>query len=341
MSIGFRLLHLTDFHWIAKTAEDQKLVTRKLLEDVHSLTVDRKVGVIVFSGDLVCKGGQADDFQHAKNHLLDPIRDALALTDNDIVNCPGNHDVDRAAATVPFLETGVAAELINNDALNTHFDDFVSTPIDKDPSCVRLANYFSFMRRYYAANLSVDTNYYSCFIRSTLAGNIGFAAINSAWRSTGVGEAEKCKLLVPERAVDKAADHLSKCILKILVVHHPLDWLAPWNVKAVSIPLFSHFDLVLFGHVHESMPTISQNAIGECLFAQGGCLYVSREYYNGYQLLDIDFDDGVEFRLSLRTWYNQPRRAFAAAENICENGQKLMRLSSHNGQANLLVCPFV
>ena len=73
MTIAYRLLHLTDFHWDAKTGEDQKLVVDKLLEDVRDLTANRKVDVIVFSGDLVDKGSNSDDFEQAKALLLDRI----------------------------------------------------------------------------------------------------------------------------------------------------------------------------------------------------------------------------------------------------------------------------
>jgi len=135
-------------------------------------------------------------------------------------------------------------------------------------------------------------------------------------------------LLVAERVIDKAAEQLKGCALRIVIVHHPIDWLSLWSQKAIRVPLFANFDLVLFGHVHEAFPTLTENTIGQCVLAQGGCLYQHRDFYNGYQLIDVTANDGFEFAFHLRTWFNEPRRAFAAAENICARGEMTLRPSS-------------
>src|SRR5207253_898970 len=106
------------------------------------------------------------------------------------------------------------------------------------------------------------------------------------------------------RVVDKAADQLKGCDVSIAIMHHPLDWLAAWDAKTAKIPLFINFDLILFGHVHEAMPSLIQNTIGNCLLAQGGCLYISRDYFNGYQIVDVSLDDGISFEFSMRTWFD-------------------------------------
>jgi DNA polymerase III delta prime subunit len=173
---------------------------------------------------------------------------------------------------------------------------------------------------------SLASNYVDCVVKDTKIGTVGFAILNTAWRSTGVGESERNQLLLAERVVDISAEHLKACDIKIAVLHHPLDWLARWSEAAVRPPLLTNFDLILFGHVHEIMPTVISNAIGECLFAQGGTLYLDRKYYNGYQLIDITQQQGLTFDFHLRTWFDQPRRQFGPAENICAGGKKTFHI---------------
>ncbi len=327
MTIGCRILHLTDFHWDEKTANDQKIILSKLTGDIARAGKDRKIDVLVFSGDLVNAGAIDTSFAKAKAELLDKVRDTFSLSDDDILICPGNHDVDRQlAVSQRYVEPGLKIALKDVEALNKHVDSFLDKPIEEDEACFRQANYFRFARTHYNKNASLQSSYVDCVTKKTPFGHIGFALFNSAWRSTGAGPEEQHKMLLADRVVDKAAEQLKGCDFRIAVMHHPLDWLAPWNSRSVRTPLFLNFDLVLFGHVHEQMPTLEQNAIGECLFAQGGALYLHREYYNGYHLIDLISNDGVDVDFHLRTWFESPRRDFGAAENICHAGRCLFHL---------------
>jgi len=189
MDARFRILHLTDFHWAEDTEEDQKLVVKHLLADLEPFAAQRKIDVLVFSGDLVARGQNAADFLAAKKSLLDPVRDALGLEDRSILICPGNHDVDRTVATKPsYIEAGLTAELTDTDRLNSHIDKHIDLPLEQDLSCARMANYFSFARRFYNFDPVIETSYFGCVVRRSPLGDVGFAYINSAWRSTGIGE---------------------------------------------------------------------------------------------------------------------------------------------------------
>jgi 3',5'-cyclic AMP phosphodiesterase CpdA len=86
---SFRILHLSDFHWSSKSDPDQKQIVTGLLKDIPSLIAEKKVDLLVFSGDLVFSGKNSGDFERAKQLLLDPVRDACSLTDREIVICPG------------------------------------------------------------------------------------------------------------------------------------------------------------------------------------------------------------------------------------------------------------
>lgn len=103
--------------------------------------------------------------------------------------------------------------------------------------------------------------------------------------------------------------------------HASSAWLANWDQKSCQVPIFEHFDLLLFGHVHNGWPVFTKNPIGECILAQAGCIYESKDYYNGYQIIDVGTKTR-EFIFKLRSFFNEPARRFGAAENIAKDGIK-------------------
>jgi|GEM_PF-2744036 len=335
--IGFRIVHLTDLHWSNQKANNQALVIKALISDLQTQTKDRKPDILVFSGDLVDRGANHADFDLAKAAFLDPVQNALAIDDSSIFLCPGNHDVDKSVPdTNVYLERGLLSELTSRDALNQHIDDHIAKPIGSDQSMQRLANYFSFIRKHYHHQYVYETHYVQCIVKPTPVGEIGIALFNSSWRSRGVGDAERHLLLIGERVVDNAANALQHCHFKIAVIHHPLDWLADWDRKYVETQLFTHFDIVLFGHVHETMPSIVNNTIGQCILAQSGCLYLHRDYYNGYQLIDFNTTFS-QVLFNMRSWFDAPVRAFGAAENVIKGGLQTFTIGTTTTENKLTV----
>lgn len=316
----YRILHISDFHWSQKSANDQNIVVQALVEDLKGLLEERAVNRIVFTGDLVQAGSNAADFEAAKAALFDPICSATGIDVSEIIICAGNHDIDRNLAKEDnYLESGLSSTLISRDELNEHIDKFLPLDISRDHALARMHNYNDFASRNFGFHKSKTNNYFNIVKDSPQS--IGYAIFNTAWRSSGDGEKEKGKLLLGERIVDTAAKELDGCRTKIAVMHHPLDWLPTWDARAVSVPLFEHFHIVLFGHVHDDWPVSQKNPIGECILAQCGCLYESRDYYNGYQIIDIGTKTD-EFCFSLRRFYDQPRRKFGPNEAVAPNGRK-------------------
>lgn len=325
----FRILHLSDFHWSPKTANDQQIIVNEMIRDLSELTRDKGVDLIIFSGDLVFSGKDPSDFERAKNMLLDRVRDACSLTDAQIIICPGNHDLNRESVALDdYLEEGLKAKLANTERLNEHVDRFLLKSLSDDAANVRLANYFDFVRQYYHTVALFKSNYVDCIKLSTPIGILGIAIFNTAWRSTGVGDSERETILLPDRVVQKARDELKECDVWLAVFHHPLEWLAQWNAQSVRTPLFTGFDLLMFGHVHDEMPSLIQNPIGNCIFAQSGCLFERPKYWNGYQLIDLGFEESLRIDMSMRTWHNRPRGAFAPAERISAGGKQTFYLRS-------------
>ena len=77
------------------------------------------------------------------------------------------------------------------------------------------------------------------------------------------------------------------------------------------------FQVQLYGHRHEASGITESSIVGTSILLQGGCLYQSREYANGYQLIDLALDR-AHLRLQPRRYYDHPRRAFGPDGSLGE-----------------------
>ena len=122
------------------------------------------------------------------------------------------------------------------------------------------------------------------------------------------GFADNKNLWLGERVVDLAAQHTADAAVRLALFHHPLDWLNEQDLLSVDGRLQSCFDVLLFGHLHVARPSANITADGSVAISHGGCLYLSRDYFNGYTIITIDpITRSIKF--ILRT-YQRRRREF-------------------------------
>ena len=148
------------------------------------------------------------------------------------------------------------------------------------------------------------------------------------------GRLDLHRLLLGERNVDNAIAALSEVDLRLAVFHHPLDWLAEFDEQSVASRMYTAFDVLLCGHTHRSFPEARTTSIGTSILSQAGCLYQARNFFNGYQLLQIDrVAEKAEF--VVRTYNDNPRRAFDKAINVAANGRMSLPFACRSSTPNL------
>jgi predicted ATPase len=114
-------------------------------------------------------------------------------------------------------------------------------------------------------------------------------------------------------------DAIEPCDVRLVAVHHPLEWLARFDASGARVLFEKHAAIVLTGHEHRTDPAGVVSSRGQAIYDRAGCLYETHEYSNSYSVLDIDGEaDRVELRL--RTWWAD-RREFDAATNIVKEGR--------------------
>src|SRR5205807_1353900 len=94
-------------------------------------------------------------------------------------------------------------------------------------------------------------------------------------------------LILSERVVDVAIDRLKGVDLRFAVFHHPLPWLSDADQASVEGRLQAEFDLLFCGHIHRSSPERRMTPAGDVVTSQAGCLYHSREHFNGYNIVHV------------------------------------------------------
>lgn len=317
-----RILHISDLHVRADWKEDEQEIVEAMLRDAEAFAAERRFDFAVFSGDLAFSGAAAE-FALATEILLEPLENRLALPRDRIMIVPGNHDVARSAID-EIDEAGLRSVLVNREKLNA----LLGKQLEVERACTRMKPFENFYEGYFSKHLPEVVQPLGRVRRMTIDGvTIGVLGLNSAWRSAG--DDDKNRLLLGDRQTSMGLKALDACDVRLVVVHHPLNWLTGFDADAVRTLLEQRGCIVLSGHEHASNPTFEMTPGGQVIYSRAGCLYETLTYQNSYSILDIDTGAGT-LEMHLRTWW-APRRQFDAAVHVAANGRVTFSLPGSSG----------
>lgn len=304
-----RLVHISDLHATRASELGQSRVSAAVIDDVRALHAETPVELIVFSGDL-SDAGVESEFLYGHELLIEPLLSAVGLPGDRLVVVPGNHDVTRTLIN-PFEEDGLRSRLT---------DEPMTTTVLADPEAVARVNQRLNTWRDYTETLlghpatSVGGLATASEFTDRSGQKVGVVALNSAWRSSGA--TDERHLLIGEFQIATALNEIEHCDLRLVVVHHPLDWLERFDETAVRRELDRHDVIVLCGHMHEPEPS-EEIRRGHAIYSRAGCLYEHATYHNSYSLVDIATDGRVTIRM--RTWWHE-RGVFDQATDVAQDG---------------------
>ena len=309
--IMFRVIHISDLHFQADLYQPR--VVSALCEDLGRAQTEGPINAVVFSGDAAAKGRTGkDDVEKIIAQFVSHVRRAVG-SDVPVLICPGNHDVDltRRAAMYEPVFAGVTSPAKANDLVKqaaspdakplwAHIEGFrtLASAVDKDA--------FSQHPLFYTKKISANGI------------TVGFACLNSAWMTKGGGNADYGQLYVGEYVLDLARKELEGVDVRIAVMHHPLDWLAPEEKAKIQRFLTLNFHAYLCGHKHDNNAETLNSNVGSLFTSNTGCVYHSNEYFNGYSLIDVDVTSN-KWILNAREYYFQ-REKFDVATRFATNG---------------------
>lgn len=158
---------------------------------------------------------------------------------------------------------------------------------------------------------------------------VGVISLNSTWRTAGGGSKDRNSLYVGERQIELSLAEIDGCDIKIAMMHHTLDWLAPEEKNRIQRVLSTNFDLLLCGHNHSNNASQTISTLGSLLISNTGCIYESRDHYNGYSIIDINSKESV-LKIEAREYYSQ-RDEFDISPRFAKDGVYEFSLSKNNG----------
>lgn len=111
------ILHISDFHYNGDVRLQER-VLKAIISAVKSL--EKPVHFILFTGDLVDKGGVQKYFPKAKIALLDELSEGLGVSHQNIILCAGNHDINHDEVH-PALHSYFKDKILSNEALDEFY----------------------------------------------------------------------------------------------------------------------------------------------------------------------------------------------------------------------------
>lgn len=294
------IVHLSDLHYRQNWIESQGVVLdaffKNLSQQIEQL--GKSNIYIAFSGDLVYAGDSPNIYEEFITHFDSKLND-LNIPKCHRICVPGNHDVSIKQIESRIVEhEGVVCQRLDE----RQFCDYVSNK----------SNIFSDKFLQYRAFEPHFADYGALSSTSGGAGweiadGIGVYCLNSALCCSGGLKGKDGKNLVDKGrlSIDTRSIHSwnQKCKArnKILIMHHPINWLTEWAEKELRTILRKDFALCLSGHDHDqsSFHTINKGlSLVEC---SAPPLFTSKTGDLGYSIISVCPDKGVS-SIAYRQW---------------------------------------
>lgn len=319
-----RILHLTDFHLDKKRLDDwNNFYKEAFLKKVKDINDEKAIDLILFTGDMLDKAGK--DFGSVKNgldsfktNIIDPILSFLNLDISRFIICPGNHDVDRYADD-EMDENGIKTTLVNPEKVI----DFIkkSNNSKSFKRIERIKEYKEFELDLYKECDDKEQTIFKFSLRLEIGDKtVGISSLNSSWRC--VGDSDFQNLILGETQLADNYQYVKDCDIKIALLHHQLDWLKDFDRRTVTSHINKNFDIVLSGHVHESMSNMTTGFTGSCFHnvSPSGLNQIrtdSKTFSNGFTV--IDYNDSVTCHYLK---YNHDQLCFVDNTDLFASGKK-------------------
>ena len=340
------ILHLADLHLGAESsvkgvkslAQDKRSnAFRMLIQELQTLDSEWKPNIIVVTGDIGCNG-KRDDYTLAKDTLQE-IRNTVRVQVENVILCPGNHDVDTdTARSLPDLD--------DIDVANLHLSK--DEPKLLKARCSIFKQYVKFCETFNITPLKNGINntkhptaylygYQNIF-------GITFIVLNSAWnhrnrppKVTNTKNLPVCKehVIDMQESIMKMPNNIN-----ITLFHHPptdlhRDEQKTDNINGKSVVnLIADFsDIILHGHEH--MPIQRSQLENGCHVFRGGAANPNKKG-------EVSSFQVIQLNKNTRTFSHKIFRFDNIAGNWIQdtkNGLTLKELHVSNGKKDIIITP--
>lgn len=294
-----RVLHLSDFHLDGKYEKKSEQLVENI---ITSLKEQDKIDFVIFSGDMLNKGGIGYDnidlaFNRFKEILVVPLLKALRLNTNRFFFAIGNHDLIIRPSDISIdnsLDLSIQKEQDVDKLMDMTKDD--DTYLRRQ-ECVR-----KFRDDFYKLYPNGDkqlTPFQSNFKFIVDNNKIGITILNTSWRCNK-NDFNRLTLGLQQILSKDTIKFLEDCNCKIAIGHHHYSMLKNFEQIDVEEKIREHYNIYFSGHTHSGQSRLNvKNGKGffEVIcpgFLANNIYEEDIQYQNGYQIVEIDIDKKSE-----------------------------------------------
>ncbi len=316
---NLRWLHLSDFH-IGKDNYAQI----KLFKNIHDHLKEQKdkgilPDMIFITGD-IANTGRKEEYTIFVGEFLLPIIDIYDVLPKVYI-IPGNHDIDREKCDVAALSlydvpqrkpTFFDTDEKGWEKRKEIFDRFAEFKSGWEISDLCFPVEDIFKKEAYFYDIWEKGKY-----------KVGIAGINTAWLSNS--DKDKEKLSFGKWILQEALEKLGGCDYKLILGHHPLNWLKEEQRTQVSALLAKHKAIYLHGHMHKNSGGYTIINDSGFLSIQCGAAFQTREdeiYYNSLYWGCLDLVANTVSIIPRRWSPSNDRFVLDASDNLPETNRE-------------------
>ncbi len=317
---SIKVIHVSDIHYENNEPENQGLILTSFFTDLKSKIdkANRENTFCIISGDLVNKGNSDSVFGNFYNNFIVKLTEFVPI--KNIFCSPGNHDLNRKVVEDNFEEHNI---IINKVFSETEFNDYIKTEnniilkkfIYYENFCKQKLNLPKFNLLGYSETPIPEISFY--FLNCSLMCYGGYNNVE-----------DKGILKIETSELNKWIEE-NKGRTKVLVMHHPLDYLTNFAKSEIKSMLRQDIDILISGHIHEQ--ELDHNYVSEIhgvIKLGSPQLFSNKTDLNGYSILE--FEGNKLKSIEYRQWVQRQRKFMSGQDfSSTENGiRKIIKIEN-------------
>lgn len=302
-------IHMSDFHIEGNANDNEKeLIIENLINDLKKkILKDNIIDFVLITGD-VTKSAENQQYIKAAKIIVDKLEDpikGLNINREKIFVVPGNHDVNRNFFNNEIYEK--ITRSYREDKLRTFWYETMEGS-DLYLNFKKLENFQKFQLKILRQNAIKPDKLFSFRIFEKYKYKIGILGLNTVW--IGGCEGERGNLLMSKfQLIDAISNYIDieDFNLKIAFFHHPIESLIEEEQDEIKSRICNNFDLVLFGHRHDTNYINIEDYKTDTHLIRAGPIYKSDKKIRGsYNLIQIDVKNRIARIIFRKPHKNNP-----------------------------------
>ena len=222
-----RIIHLSDIHLSQDNLNNLKnFYLEALRNDLQKFHDEKKVELLLITGDLIDKGGETfkgqNPYEIFEKEFIQPILKHLNLSKDKVLFIPGNHDIDTNEID-EIYEAGLVGKLKSVEAVNTHIEILTNSFTSSNK---RIERFKEFEKNYHKETVNYYfTNNESIFVYQGDGHKIGFLLVNDSWRCSKDLKSENHCIGINQLFNAKNIFDANQTAINVVLFHHPIEFL--------------------------------------------------------------------------------------------------------------------